>query len=395
MRLSGGTAVIVLAVAGLAAGSAYLLRPAPLELDVVRAVRGPLEVTTTEEAETRIRERFVVTAPVNGRLMRIGLREGDLIEAGQVLAELAPLPLSAREQEEVRARVAAARATHREALELVRHAAEDHAQAQRELQRVERLVREHFLSAQAGERAVNVAATAGNELAAAQARANAALEEVKVAEAGMLPLRAMRAGSAAMVPVTAPVPGVVLEMTERSERIVTAGTPLLTVGDPRDLEIVAELLSTEAVKVSPGMAVRIDGWGGDTEVRGAVRRVEPHAFTRVSVLGIEEKRTNVIIDVIDPPAQWGDGYRVIAAIRLWREDNALKIPVSALFRCDTTSWCVFSVQDGRAARRVVRIGHRNAEEAELLDVLPPGMQLVRYPSNDLADGQRVAVRASR
>lgn len=395
MRLSGGTAAIVLAAIGLIAGSAYLLTPAPLVVDTVQAVRGPLEVTTSEEGETRSKERFVVTAPVSGRLMRIGLREGDLIEAGQVLAELAPLPLSAREQEEVRARVAAARAMHREALERVRHAAEDYAQAQRERQRIDRLVRERFLSPQAGEQAANLGITAGNELAAAQARASAALEEVRVAEAGMLALRELKGGSSSMVAVTAPVAGVVLELPERSERIVSAGTPLLTLGDPHDLEIVAELLSTEAVKVQAGMSVHIDGWGGDAQVRGTVRRVEPHAFTKISVLGIEEKRTNVIIDLIEPPAELGDGFRVIARIRLWRAENALKIPLSSIFRCETASWCVFSVVNGRAARREVRVGHRNAEEAELLDPLPEGLRLIRYPSNNLAGGQRVIERSIR
>ncbi|SPS00085.1 efflux RND transporter periplasmic adaptor subunit [Cupriavidus taiwanensis] len=392
MRLSGSTAAIVLAAVGLLAGSVYLMTPAPLEVDTVHAVRGPLEVTTSEEGETRSKERFVVTAPVSGRLMRIGLREGDLVEAGQVLAELAPLPLSAREREEVRARVAAARAMRREALERVRHAAEDYAQAQRERERIDRLVRERFLSAQAGERAANLGITAGNELAAAQARASAALEEVRVAEAGMLALREIQGGSSSMVAVTAPVAGAVLELPERSERIVSAGTPLLTVGDPHDLEIVAELLSTEAVKVQAGMPVHIDGWGGEAQVSGIVRRVEPHAFTKVSVLGIEEKRTNVIIDVMEPPAQLGDGFRVIARIRLWREENALKIPVSSIFRCETASWCVFSVVNGRAARREVRVGHRNAEETELLDPLPKGLPLIRYPSNDLTHGQRVIER---
>lgn len=395
MRLSGGTAAIVLAAIGLIAGSAYLLTPAPLVVDTVQAVRGPLEVTTSEEGETRSKERFVVTAPVSGRLMRIGLREGDLIEAGQVLAELAPLPLSAREREEVRARVAAARAMHREALERVRHAAEDYAQAQRERQRIDRLVRERFLSPQAGEQAANLGITAGNELAAAQARASAALEEVRVAEAGMLALRELKGGSSSMVAVTAPVAGMVLELPERSERIVSAGTPLLTLGDPHDLEIVAELLSTEAVKVQAGMSVHIDGWGGDAQVRGTVRRVEPHAFTKISVLGIEEKRTNVIIDLIEPPAELGDGFRVIARIRLWRAENALKIPLSSIFRCETASWCVFSVVNGRAARREVRVGHRNAEEAELLDPLPEGLRLIRYPSNNLAGGQRVIERSIR
>lgn len=395
MRLSGGTAAIVLAGIGLIAGSAYLLKPAPLAVDTVQAIRGALEITSSEEGETRSKERFVVTAPVSGRLMRIGLREGDLVEAGQVIAELAPLPLSAQEQEEVRARVAAARAMHREALERVRHAAEDYAQAQRERQRIERLVRERFLSPQAGEQAANLGITAGNELAAAQARASAAQEEVRVAEAGMVALRALKGESPPLVAVTAPVAGAVLELPERSERIVSAGTALLTVGDTHDLEVVAELLSTEAVKVQTAMPVHIDGWGGDAQIRGIVRLVAPHAFTKISVLGIEEKRTHVMIDLIEPPAQLGDGFRVIARIRLWRADDVLKIPISAVFRCDTARWCVFAIVNGRAVRQEVRVGHRNAEEVELLDPLPEGLQMVRYPSNSLADGQRVTRRKAQ
>ena len=392
MRLSASRTALILAGILLLAGSVYLLVPAPSEVDTVQATRGPLEVTTSEEGETRSKERFVVAAPIGGRLMRIGLREGDAVKVGQVVAELAPLPLSAREQEEVIGRVAAARAAHREALERVRHAAEDYAQAQRERQRIERLVREHFLSPQAGEQAANLGITAGNELAAVQARANAAMEEVRVAEAGMLALREYKGRSSSLVSVRAPVAGAVLGIPERSERIVSAGAPLLTIGNPRDLEIVVELLSTEAVKVRPGMPVRIEGWGGEQEIGGIVRLVEPHAFTKISVLGIEEKRANVIIDVIAPPAQLGDGFRVIAKIVLWRAEDAFKIPVSAIFRCGTASWCVFSVTDGRASRREVRIGRRNAEDAELFDPLPQGTRIIRYPSSSLADGQRVAER---
>lgn len=395
MRWSGSRIAAVLSACILVAGIAFLLTPQPLTVDTVKAARGPLEVTTSEEGESRSKERFVVTAPVGGRLMRIGLREGDLVEAGQIVAELAPLPLSAREQEEVKGRVAAARAAHREALERVRHAAEDYAQAERERLRIERLVRERFLSPQAGEQAVNLSLTAGSELAAARARANAAQQEVRVAEAGMLALRESTGGSLSIVPVVAPVPGAVLELPERSERVVSAGTPLLTLGDPHDLEVVVELLSTEAVKVQAGMVAHLDGWGGEGSIRGVVRRVEPHAFTKISVLGIEEKRTNVVIDVMEPPEQLGDGYRVIARIRLWKGENVLKIPVSAMFRCDAASWCVFVVEGGRAARREVRIGHRNAEEAEVLSVLSEDLELIRYPSNDLADGQRVVARDAR
>lgn len=392
MPLSAGKTAFILAGILLLAGLGYLLVPAPFEVDTARATRGPLEISTSEEGETRSKERFVVAAPVGGRLMRIRLREGDPVKVGQIVAELAPLPLSARERDEVIGRVAAARAAHREALERVRHAAEDYAQAQRERQRIERLVREHFLSRQAGEQAANLGVTAGNELAAAQARANAAMEEVRIAEAGMPALREHKGGSSSLVLVRAPVAGAVLGIPERSERIVSAGAPLLTIGDPQDLEIVVELLSTEAVKVRAGMPVRIEGWGGEEEIGGIVRLVEPNAFTKISVLGVEEKRANVLIDVIAPPAQLGDGFRVIAKIVLWRGEDVLKIPVSSIFRCGRASWCVFAVKDGRAARREVRIGHRNAEDAEMLEPLSQSDRIIRYPSSNLVDGQRVAKR---
>jgi len=393
MRWSKGRTLLVVASVAAAVGLGYLLMPDPVEVEVVRSAAGPMVVTTTDEGETRSKERYVVAAPVAGRLMRIGLREGMWVREGEVVAELAPLPLTAQEREEVKARVAAARAAYREAQERVRHAAEDYAQAQRELRRVERLVQEHFLSHQAGEQASNATITAGNDLAAARARSSTALEEARVAEAGLLAMEEHRHGRWPVVPIHAPFSGAVLSISERSERVVAAGEPLLTIGNPHDLEIVVELLSTEAVKVQPQMPARLEGWGGEQVVQGKVRLVEPHAFTKISALGIEEKRTRVIIDVIDPPSGLGDGFRVIASIVLWQTDQAVKLPSSTLFRCEDTQWCVFRLDGGRVRRTDVRIGHRNSDEAELLSPLADSVQIVRYPQSNLQDGQRVKVRA--
>ncbi|TPQ33144.1 efflux RND transporter periplasmic adaptor subunit [Cupriavidus pinatubonensis] len=392
MRWSRVKTFLMAGAAMIAAGLGYLLMPEPVEVEVVKPSVGAMAVITTEEGETRSRERYVVAAPVAGRLMRISLREGDWVHEGEVVAELAPLPLTAQEREEAQARVAAARAAYREAQERVRHAAEDHAQAQRELQRVERLVRERFLSPQAGEQAANATITAGNDLAAARARASTALQEVRVAEAGLLAIEEHKRGRWPVVSVHAPFTGAVLSIPERSERVVAAGEPLLTIGNPHDLEIVVELLSTEAVKVRPQMPARLEGWGGEQAVQGKVRLVEPHAFTKVSALGIEEKRTRVIIDVIDPPSGLGDGFRVIASVVLWQTDHATKLPASSLYRCGGAQWCVFRLEGDRVRRTEVRIGHRNSDEVELLSPLTGGVQVVRYPQSSLQDGQRVKLR---
>ncbi|AOZ04314.1 hypothetical protein BKK81_33575 (plasmid) [Cupriavidus sp. USMAHM13] len=392
MRWSKAETLLMVGSVVIAAGLGYLLMPEPVDIEVVRPSVGAMAVITSEEGETRSRERYVIAAPVAGRLIRISLREGDWVQEGEVVAELAPLPLTAQEREEVEARVAAARAAYREAQERVRHAAEDYAQAQRELQRVERLVRERFLSTQAGEQAANATITAGNDLAAARARASTALEEVRVTEAGLMAIKQHKRGRWPAVPVHAPFTGAVLSIPERSERVIAAGEPLLTIGNPHDLEIVVELLSTEAVKVRPQMAARLEGWGGDQVVQGKVRLVEPHAFTKVSALGIEEKRTRVIIDVIDPPSGLGDGFRVIASIVLWQTDRATKLPASSLFRCEAAQWCVFRLEGDRVRRTEVRISHRNSDEVELLSPLTDHVQVVRYPQSSLQDGQRVKLR---
>ena len=387
------TAAAALSAVGLLV---FALLPAPLGVDAALLQSGAMQVSVNDQGETRSHDRYLLSAPVAGRLTRIALHDGDAVSENQLLAQIAPLPLSSREQDEITARIAAAEALQREAEQRVRHADEDVAQARREYQRVQKLVQDGFMAAQAAEQARNMAVTAASEAEAARFRARAAAADVKLAKSGLSGVRAY-AQAGPLVQVRAPMSGRILRIHDASERVVTAGTPLLVIGDLKGLEVVVELLSSEAVKVAPGMPVLVDGWGGERTLRARVRLVEPYAVTKVSALGIEEKRVNVIADFVDPPGNIGnigaigDGFRISARIVIWQADKVLKVPASALFRC-ATAWCVFTVENGRARRRSIEIGHRNLFEAEVTKGLNAGQTVVRYPSNDVADGTRVRVR---
>jgi HlyD family secretion protein len=364
----------------------------PVEVATVQ--RGPLQVTADEDGETRAREHYVVSAPVAGRLSRIALREGDAVRAGQVVAQLWAAPLTARQREEQNARVAGAEALVREADEKLRHAEADYAQARRERERVDKLVAQNFLSPQGAEQARVAETTSANEVEAARFRARFAEAELRSARAALYVEGALPGKPAPAITLRAPLDGKVLRIPDRSERVVAAGAPILTLGDPGGLEIVIDLLTTEAVKVKPGMSVLLEGWGGDRPLRAKVRVVEPLAFTKVSALGVEEQRVNVIADFVDPPGPLGDAFRVDARVVLWSGENVLKIPVSALFRRGD-AWTVFVVDGGRARAREIEPGHRGALEVEVAKGLQGGETVVRHPSNELADGRRVAMKAGR
>lgn len=369
---------------------ALMLAPAAVPVEVTQVGNGPLQVTVDEDGETRAHDRFVLSAPVAGRVGRIELHEGDLIARDQVVAELWPLPLSAREREEQLARISAAEALLREASERMRHAQSDHEQAGREWLRMEKLVTGGFVSRQDAEQARVAETTSANELEAARFRVRSAEADLASARAALLALDSARAGSA-RIPVRSPVAGKVLRLSEKSERVVAAGAELIVIGDPARLEIVIDLLSTEAVKVKSGMPVTLQGWGGDKPLRARVRVVEPYGFTKVSALGVEEQRVNVIADFVDPPGALGDGYRVEAKIIIWSAGSVLKVPVSALFR-KGEAWSVFVVDGRRARQREVKIGQRGELEAEVQQGLKGGETVIRHPSNDISDGARVSAR---
>lgn len=364
--------------------------PDPIAVEATTVGRGPLQVTVDEDAETRAHDRYVVSAPVAGRVSRIELHEGDAVRAGQVVAQLWPVPLSAREREEQLARIAAAEALVREAQARVRHAEADHEQAGRERLRMDRLVREGFLSPQTAEKSRVEEATSANELQAARFRARSAQADAQAARAALLAVNGERGAAPAAISVRSAVDGRVLRIPDKSERVVTPGTPLMAVGDPSQLEVVIDLLSTEAVKVKPGMPVILEGWGGERPLKARVRVVEPLAFTKVSALGVEEQRVNVIADFVDPTGPLGDAYRVEARVVLWGSEDVLKVPVSALFRRGE-NWNAFVIDEGRARRRELEVGHRGALEVEIVKGLSAGEKVVRHPSNDIEDGRRVRV----
>jgi HlyD family secretion protein len=313
------------------AGFTLLFLPGPVPVEVSKVSIGPLQVTVDEDGETRAHDRFIVSAPVAGRVARIELHEGDPIARDQVVAELWPLPLSAREREEQLARISSAEAQRREASERVRQAVASHEQARRERTRMEKLAEGGFVAQQEAEQARLTESTSANELEAARFRERSVEADLKAARAALLALDTTGSGSARVI-VRSPVAGKVLRIPEKSERVVAAGAALITVGDPNRIEIVVDLLSTDAVKVKAGMPVLLEAWGGDQPLRARVRVVEPYGFTKVSALGVEEQRVNVIADFVDATQSLGDGYRVEAKIVIWSSDKVLKVPVSALFR---------------------------------------------------------------
>jgi HlyD family secretion protein len=369
----------------------FALLPNPIEVDVATAERGPLQTTVDEDGETRARDRYVVSAPVAGRVARIELREGDPIAADQVVAQIWTLPLSAREREEQLARIVAAEALAREAEERVRRVETDLAQARRDRERIEALARRGMVSHQEAEQALVAERTQTSALEEARFRERSAAADAEAARAARLALAEHQDGPEGSVRLRAPAAGRVLRIPERSERIVQPGTPLLVLGDPSRLEVVIDALSTEAVKVEPGMAVLLEGWGEERTLRARVRVVEPFAFTKVSALGVEEQRVNVIADFVDPPGRLADAYRVDARIVVWSSPDVLTVPLSAVFRRDD-GMSVFVVERGRARRRPVTVGHRGLSAVEILDGVQAGETVIRHPPNDVDDGVRVRPR---
>jgi HlyD family secretion protein len=362
----------------------YTLRPIPVPVEVAAAGRGPLRVTIDEEGRTRVRDRYVVVAPVAGRVARISLDEGAVVTRGMAVAQLSAAPLDPRTREEAAARLRGAEDAERAATAGVSQARAALDQAARNRARAESLFAKHLLSMEQREVMALAETTAIRQVEAADFRAQAAAHDVEVARA------ALTAGAGDVVRLLSPVRGRVLRIPEKSERVVTAGTTLVELGDPSRLEIVVDLLSEDAVKVKPGDRVLIEGWGGDRPLEAHVRMVEPSGFTKVSALGVEEQRVNVVADLDATPPQLGDGYRVEARVVQW-EGDALKVPASALYQ-EGDQWRVFVVENGRARPRVVRIGHRNPDEAEVLDGLSVGERVIRQPTDKISDGARVVAR---
>jgi len=379
----------------------WLFWPRAVPVDFASAHRGPIEVSVSDEGETRVKDVYVVSAPVPGLMRRIALEAGDEVIAGTTItARIEPSDpsfLDVRTEAEARAAVRAAEAAQKLAAASVRRAEADLDFAQAELARYRVLAARHTVSENDLDAAKRRARTAAAALDEARAGLRVRESELTQARARLMEpglARRSRGEGCDCVDVYSPVSGRVLRLLQESESVVTAGTPLVEIGDPAELEIVVDLLSTDAVKVRPGQPVRIEAWGGDGVLAGKVRRVEPFGFTKVSALGIEEQRVNVIIDFTDPPARWrrlGHGYRVEPRIILAAAENALVVPHAALFR-EGGSWAVFRRDGGRARLRRVTLGLDNGLQAAVREGLVDGDQVVLQPGDRVSDGARITAR---
>lgn len=374
------------------------LWPRAQTVEVARVSRGALVVTVDEEGRTRVRDRFVVATPVTGRILRIELDPGDRVVRGDVLARLEPEPpslLDARTRAEALAAVASAEAALGHARAEEQRARAALAQVQRELTRTRRLTAAGVTTTQDLDAREADAALAEEAAKAAAFAVRAADAEVDRARArAATPSSGARQDGSAPVLVRAPVEGVVLQRLRESEAVVRAGEPLVEIGNPSQLEIVTDLLSTDAVRVAPGARAEIEQWGGDQALDAVVRRVEPAGFTKISALGVEEQRVNVILDLVDAGetcATLGDAYRVEARIVLWEAMDVLKVPTNALFR-DGTQWAVYVANGGRARRTIVELGHQTGQEAEVTSGLKEGEAVVVHPGDLLYDGARIVER---
>lgn len=387
-----GIAIVALLVAGALVWGFW---PRPLAVEVAPVVRGPLTEAVEEEGRTRVRDRYTVSTPVAGYLRRITLEEGDALTAGQVVAVLEPLRpavLDPRQRAEAEARVSAAEAALHAAEQKARAAAAETELAQMELTRLEKLRAKGHVSQDEVDRA-------RTRLRSAQASERAARFAVEQARDELAAARAALAFSPAgngqpaeeLVRLRTPVAGAVLRLVRKAAGVVQAGQALLEVGDPRRLEVVAEVLSEDAVKIRPGTPVVFERWGGDAPLRGQVRRVEAEGFTKISALGVEEQRVEVISDILTDPQAWSSlaaGYRVEARFILWQGDDVLQVPAGALFRVGDR-WAVFAIEDGRAQRRLVELGHRSGLAAEVVDGLAEGDRVIVHPDDRIEAGVRV------
>jgi HlyD family secretion protein len=390
----------VLWVTAAAAGAAaivWALLPRPVAVEVATVTSGRFVATVDEDGTAHVRERYVVAAPLAGRTTRIHLKVGDAVAAGDVIVAILPAPapfLDPRSRREVEERLGAAEATRERARALVERARIQAAQARTDLERTRTLVARGAATVQALERDELTLRVTDRDLRAAESQDHAAEHEVEQARA--LLARYDQNGEAAVERwnVTAPVAGVILKVAQESETVVYPGSPLVEIGDPRDLEIVADVLSTEAVEIPPQAEVAIERWGGAGALSGRVRRVEPTAFTKISTLGVEEQRVNVRIDIVTPPEQWtrlGDGYRVEVRIVVLSRDDAVIVPSGALFRVGS-QWYAYGVRAGRAERRPLEVLRRAGHTAAIASGVALGESVVLYPGDRVAQGVRVEAR---
>jgi HlyD family secretion protein len=419
---------------------ALVFRPAPARVDLVTVEREDLQVTVDAEGRTRVQDRFVVAAPVDGRLGRVELSAGDEVEEGEIVARIDPLPFTSQVRqaqaridslqaeiagvdtqrpkdfalEQARDRIQLAQTEQRQAQANLSRAEAELAQAQRDRQRAEDLAAQGALPQQDFESARLTETSREQAVKAAEERLQGAIAAVNAAQQDLSILQAEQkdpdylvdvyqgeidqveaelarlADEAQRTNITAPVGGRVLRVPQESARFVTAGTPLIELGNPDLLELEIDVLSSDAVKIQPGDTILVEQWGGDGTLMAEVRYIEPSAFTKVSALGVEEQRVNIIANFVDADVPLGDGFRVDTQIVIDEAVDALTVPISALFPCDPGT-CVFTVEDGRARQTAITPGPRNTFEAVIENGLEEGDTVIAFPES-IESGRRVKSR---
>lgn len=387
------------ASAAIVAVLAWAFAPRPVEVEVSAASVGRFERTIDEDGRTRLRDRYVVSAPLAGHLSRITLREGDTLAADAPIATLTPAlspMLDERTVRELRARVDAAQAMVKRAGARIGLAQVSREQARNEVRRSEELAAQGYVSATKLETDRLALRAAQKEYEAAEEDRHVAEYDLAQARAALEAIRQPGTGAARAFVVRSPIAGTVLRVNQTSEAMVGLGAPLVEVGDTRRLEVLAELLTSDALQTPPGTSVRIERWGGEGVLEGRVRLVEPSAFTKVSALGVEEQRVNVLIDITSPAEQWqalGDGFHVSVSLVVQNVDRALRVPVSAVFpQPAEAGMAVFTIDGGRARLVPVEVGARNGVEAWIKSGLAAGTQVIVYPPSSVTEGVRVKAR---
>lgn len=380
--------------AGVVASIGYAAWPQPLDVEVVTAQRRKLVVTVDEDGKARVKDRFVVSTPLTGNLARIELHVGDLVTPGTVLARLVPSPsplLDQRARSQAEAQLSVSGAANQQAAAQIERAKAAHELSRTELERTRALFARGTVSRAELDRAELDERARAAELTSAEFGARVATHQMRQAGAALGRYSDRDSGEAMVV--TSPIEGQVLAVLQKSEGVVQAGAPLLELGDPKALEIVADVLTRDAVAISPSARADVVDWGGEA-LEARVRLVEPSGFTRMSSLGVEEQRVNVVLDIISPYAAWkklGDGYRASVRIETFSVEDALVVPQSALFR-SRSEWATYVVRGAKVFLQPVEIGHRDRTSAEIIRGLEAGDAVVVHPSAKVVAGVEVTPR---
>ena len=363
-----------------------VFRPKLVPVQTASIERGPLQEIVDEEGKTRMHDHFVVAATVQGQLRRVDLHAGDRVKVGQTLGWIDPAPIDPRQKAVLEAQLNSARAAKQQAEALAARAKVDSAQAEQDVSRGRELYKHGIISKETLDKQTTTHLAMQQQLQAAVSGAESAAFEVEKAKAALL---LYQDGTSNLpTPMLSPVDGRVLRVMEQSERVVVPGTPILEIGYTPRLEVVADFLTRDAVRIKPGMPAEIIDWGGDKPLPARVRLTEPGGFTKVSALGVEEQRVNVICDFAESADDLEDGYHVEVRVILWEGQSVLRVPSSAVFR-SSGNWAVFIVQSGRAVQRIVDVGHRGETDWEVLEGLEPGDHVIVHPSSEVDNGVRV------